>query len=50
MAQISHNINVELNDIREWLGINKLSVNVKKTKLIIFHYRQRNIDNLNLDL
>ena len=50
MAQISHNINVELNNIQEWLGINKLSVNVKKTKLIIFHYRQRNIDNLILDL
>ena len=29
---------------------NKLSLNVKKAKFMIFHYRQRNIDNLILDL
>ena len=50
MTQLSHNINVELNNIQEWLSINKLSLNVKKTKFMIFHYRQRNIDNLILDL
>ena len=50
MTQFSHNINVELNNIQEWLSINKLSLNVKKTKFMIFHYRQRNIDNLILDL
>ena len=50
MVQLSHNINVELNNIHEWLSINKLSLNVKKTKFIIFHYRQRNIDDLILDL
>ena len=50
MTQLSHNINVELNNIQEWLSINKLSLNVKKTKFTIFHYRQRNIDILILDL
>ena len=50
MVQLSHNINVELNNIHEWLSINKLSLNVKKTKFMIFHYRQRNIDDLILDL
>ena len=50
MTQLSHNINMELNNIQEWLSINKLSLNVKKTKFMIFHYRQRNIDNLILDL
>ena len=50
MTQLSHNINVELNNIQEWLSINKLSLNVKKTKFMIFHYRQRNIDNLILNL
>ena len=50
MTQLSHNINVELNNIQEWLSINKLSLNVKKTTFMIFHYRQQNIDNLILDL
>ena len=49
MVQLSHNINVELNNIHEWLSINKLSLNVKKTKFMIFHYRQRNIDDLIFD-
>ena len=35
MTQLSHNINVELNNIQEWLSINKLSLNVKKTKFMI---------------
>ena len=30
---ISSNINSELNDIQEWLSINKLSLNVKKNKI-----------------
>ena len=50
MTQLSHNINVELNNIQEWLSINKFSLNVKKTKFMMFYYRQRNIDNLILDL
>ena len=43
---ISSNINWELNDIQEWLSINKLTLNVKKTKYMLFHYRQRNISNI----
>ena len=43
---IPSNINSELNDIQEWLSINKLSLNVKKTKYMLFHYRQRNISNI----
>ena len=39
------NINLELKNITNWLAINKLSLNVKKTKSMIFHYRQRNISN-----
>ena len=49
MTQLSHNINVKLNNIQEWLSINKLLLKVKKIKFMIFHYRQRNIDNLFLD-
>ena len=34
-------INSELNEIADWLAVNKLSLNVQKTKFMIFHYRQR---------
>ena len=44
--QLSTNINKELKNIQIWLEINKLSLNVKKTKFIIFHHKQRNIENL----
>lgn len=43
---LSKNINSELKSIHDWLCINKLSLNVKKTKMMIFHYRQRNIKKL----
>ena len=41
IEQISTLINSELNKIADWLAVNKLSLNVKKTKFMIFHYRQR---------
>ena len=37
-------INCELFKVYEWLKINKLSLNVKKTHFIIFHNRQKKID------
>ena len=40
------NINVELNNIKELVS----TLNFKKVKFMIFHYRQRNIDNLIPDL
>ena len=43
-------INVELNFILEWLNVNKLSLNASKTKFKLFHYPQRKVDNLSLDL
>ena len=46
MEIISSNINAELNDILIWLSLNKLSLNVKKTKFMLFHYRQRKIGHL----
>ena len=44
--QLSTNINKELKNIQIWLEINKLSLNVKKTKFMIFHHKQRNIEHL----
>ena len=40
-ADISYNINKELDKIHEWLCANKLSLNADKTKYMIFRYPQR---------
>ena len=47
---LSTNIKNKLSEIREWLNINKLSLNVSKAKHIIFHNHQRNIDSLTPDI
>ena len=47
---ISQNINKELQIITDWLALNKLSLNAKKTKMMIFHFPQRNISKVKLDL
>ena len=36
-------INIELNQVYKWLTVNKLSLNVTKSKFIIFHYPQRKL-------
>ena len=51
---LSTDINTELNRIFDWLCVNKLSINVKKTKFIIHHHTQRHRNtlpklNLNID-
>ena len=43
---ISTNINSELQAIYDWLCVNKLSLNIPKTKFMLFHHKQRNIDSL----
>ena len=47
---ISQNINSELKIITDWLALNKLSLNAKKTKMMVFHYKQKKISNMKLDL
>ena len=47
---LSDNINYELTRINEWLALNKLNLNINKTKYIIFHFPQRNMAFLNLEL
>ena len=37
-----NDLNSELYKISEWLASNKLSLNVQKTKFMVFHYMQRN--------
>ena len=36
-------INRQLNTISEWLLSNKLSLNIKKTKYMVFHINQRRV-------
>ena len=36
-SQISISINAELDKVNDWLAVNKLSLNVKKTKFMVFH-------------
>ena len=45
-----HNVNKELQIITDWLALNKLSLNAKKTKMMIFHFHQKKISNINLNL
>ena len=48
---ISEQINSELSKLAEWLCINKLSINAKKTKYMLFHFPQINQSTLpRLDL
>ncbi len=47
IAMLSNRINTELSKITDWLKINKLSLNVDKTKLMIFHTPQRNMELFN---
>ena len=39
----SDNINTELNKISDWMAVNKLSLNIGKTKFMIFHYPQKKL-------
>ena len=42
--------NIELDKIASWLALNKLSLNIKKCKAIIFHNRQRQILTLEIKI
>ncbi len=44
------NINQELNKVSDWLKVNKLSLNVSKTKCMVFHTPQKQIANLSLEI
>ena len=46
IEEISENINNELISISEWLNIDKLYFNIKKTKFMLFCYHQHNINSL----
>ena len=39
-----HEINLEPEQISHWLSSNKLSLNTKKTKFMVFHMAQRKVE------
>ena len=43
-TSLSDNINFELKKVHNWLTANKLSLNILKTRYMIFHFPQRTID------
>lgn len=46
LPTISNTINNELNNINIWLKLNKLSLNIAKTKAMVFHMPQKHITHL----
>ena len=45
---LEQDITNELENITLWLKRNKLSLNVQKTKLMIFHRKQKQVNKLNI--
>ena len=43
-------INTEVSNVYKWLCINRLSLNIKKTKYILFHNKNKNIDHILPDI
>ena len=43
MQDDSTRINCEISKATDWLTVNKLALNVNKTKFMVFHYRQRTL-------
>ena len=41
---LTYNINSELTKLTDWLAVNHLSLNAKKTKMMIFHSKQRKLN------
>ena len=41
-AMAIHEINDHLSEVYDWLAVNKLSLNIKKTKYIVFHAINKN--------
>ena len=38
---ISKNLNIELTKVADWLKLSKLSINIKKSKFMVFHMPQK---------
>ena len=47
---ISKNLNLELTKVADWLKLNKLSINIKKSKFMVFHMPQKQVNILNIEV
>ena len=43
-------VSIELNKVNNWLHVNKLSLNIKKTKCMIFHRHQKKIEPISFSI
>ena len=43
-------INAELEKVNTWLKLNKLSLNAQKTKLMLFHRKQKHVNDVNIKI
>ena len=46
---LKNNIQFNINKLYDWLNVNKLSLNISKTNVLLFNIKNRN-RNINLDL
>ncbi len=49
-ASAENKINIELHLINDWLKCDKLSLNIDKSKYMIFHNPQKKVDHLNIKI
>ena len=47
---ISKNLNIELTKVADWLKLNKLSINIKKSKFMVFHMPQKQVNIPNIEI
>ena len=47
---ISKNLNLELIKVADWLKLNKLSINIKKSKFMVFHMPQKQVNIPNIEI
>ena len=49
ILELKNNIQFNINKLYDWLNVNKLSLNISKTNVLLFNIRNKNI-NINMDL
>ena len=52
MAQVHDSavVNTELKNVCDWLSANRLSLNIKKTKFMVFHNKNKKVDTIAFDI
>ena len=47
---ISKNLNIEYKKVADWLKLNKLSINIQKSKFMVFHMPQKQVNIPNIEI